>query len=133
MSKIVKDLAYDVLKGNRAKFHLAGAAIVMEEVYVKFPEGDYKRTGNLFNSFESQVDKEENGASLTLFMQPSDDISSYSGGGIYRYYPAYVVEGRFFGNHLDPRPFVNRWHDEVGAMVFDTVKKYIDKTVVRMP
>lgn len=132
LSKIVENLAYNVLNNNRRRFHLAGAGIVMEEVYLNFPEGDYQRTGNLFGAFDTQVKRKENGAVLTLFIDPKDDLASYSGSGLYRYYPPYVVEGRFFGTEGKPRPFVKRWTKEVGEMVFEDVRDYVDRTVVKV-
>lgn len=132
LSKIVERLAYDVLHNNRRKFHLAGAGIVMEEVYTNSPEGDYQRTGNLFGAFDTQVKKKPNGATLTLFIDPKDDLSSFSGTGLYRYYPPYVVEGNFFGNRGEPRPFVERWTKEVGEMVFENIRDYVDRTVVKV-
>lgn len=132
LSRIVRGLAYKVISTNRQKFHIAGAAIVMEEVYLKHPEGDYKRTGNLFNSFSTLVEKDTNGASLYLYIKPTDDIRSYSGSGLYGYYPAYVLEGNFFGNLGKDRPFVDRWYNEVGELFYTIVRDNIDRTVTRI-
>ena len=129
---IFRDLAFSALNGIRSKAHVLGATILYRTVYSEHPEGKYKRTYNLFNSFETDVSKVRHGAALTLFINPSDDIRSKKGEGIYKYYPSYVLQGHFFGIDSAPRPFTVNWREEVGKMVSTKLKKHLSNDLRRV-
>lgn len=130
--RVIKNFAHRMLESNKRDFHILGAQVLFRTVYSEHPEGDYQRTFNLFNSFASIVEKEPRGASLTLYIDPDEDIRSYSGEDLYAYYPPYVLQGNFFSKQAAPRPFVERWTEEVGELVFQRARDYIDENIVRV-
>lgn len=129
---VFRKLAFDGLNRIRRGAHVLGAQVLFRTVYSEHPEGSYKRTYNLFNAFETNVSQKIDGAVLTLYINPSEDIQSYSGEGIYQYYPSYVLQGNFFGRQSTTRPFTVNWREEVGAYVLKELTTLLSRNLRRV-
>jgi len=128
----VRLFAQSMLEANREDFHSRGANVLLRTVYTEHPESQhYQRTYNMYRSFRTSISKTQAGAVLVLYLEPSEELQSLYEGE-YDYYPSYVVQGRFFGQQHAHRPVVERWINEVGALVLEKARDYIDHKIVRI-
>ncbi len=113
----------------KQKYHTMGFNKTWADVYVKFPEGDYERTGDLLNSFSTELITD----GMKLFLNETSTIAAVKPGE-YQYYPSYVSRGIFSRQvkHPGARNIPSGWKNFLGPIVLDDFRKAVDKEVVRV-
>lgn len=112
-------------------------AIMWHVGYDSYSPKVYKRTRNMLHSVDTKVIKEKKDPALRIFLNPRKaKILSKKRHPGYRYYPAYVKSGIFFGLEkiiagLKPRPFLAKWKTYFSGRFFADFKKEFRAKVLR--
>ena len=121
----IKQLSQKFFAKNQAKYHTIGLTRLWTDVYWKFPEGEYKRTKNLLNSFSSDLIPD----GMKIFLNETDAIAAKKPGE-YKYYPSYVSLGTFFKYQGEPRNIPTGWKDALENVVTEDFKNEVHNIVM---